>query len=250
MLKEQKERVVEQLAQRHRDNAIPCDSIWLDIEYMDGYRVFTWDTDAFPDPAGMLDGLAAKGFRIITIIDPGVKYEPGYPVFDQALARDLLCKTEGRDIYIGQVWPGNTAFPDFVKEEARVWWGELNAAHAESGLAGIWNDMNEPATGKIPPTAMRFDDGRSSHERYHNQYALLMAMATTEGLLRAMPDRRPFVLSRAGFAGIQRYSANWMGDNLSRWDHLWLSLPMAMRTSVLRVEPKRASMRALYATYL
>jgi alpha-glucosidase len=219
---------VEQLAQRHRDNAIPCDSIWLDIEYMDGYRVFTWDTDAFPDPAGMLDGLAAKGFRVITIIDPGVKYEPGYPVFDQALARDLLCKTEGRDIYIGQVWPGNTAFPDFVKEEARVWWGELNAAHAESGLAGIWNDMNEPATGKIPPTAMRFDDGRSSHERYHNQYALLMAMATTEGLLRAMPDRRPFVLSRAGFAGIQRYSANWMGDNLSRWDHLWLSLPMAM----------------------
>ena len=219
---------VEQLAQRHRDSAIPCDALWLDIEYMDGYRVFTWNTETFPDPAGMLERLATKGFRVITIIDPGVKYEPGYPVFDQALARDLLCKTEGGDIYIGQVWPGNTAFPDFVREEARVWWGELNAAHAQSGLGGIWNDMNEPATGMIPPTAMRFDGGRSSHERYHNQYALLMAMATSEGLLRAMPDRRTFVLSRAGFAGIQRYSANWTGDNLSRWDHLWLSLPMAM----------------------
>jgi alpha-glucosidase len=176
----------------------------------------------------MLDRLAANGFRVITIIDPGVKYEPGYWVFDQALARDVLCKTEGGDIYIGQVWPGNTAFPDFVREEARVWWGELNAGHTQSGLAGIWNDMNEPATGSIPPTAMRFDNGRSSHERYHNQYALLMAMATTEGLLRAKPDGRTFVLSRAGFAGIQRYSANWMGDNVSRWDHLWLSLPMAM----------------------
>ncbi|MBJ7600321.1 MAG: alpha-glucosidase [Candidatus Nephthysia bennettiae] len=219
---------VEQLARRHREEAIPCDALWLDIEYMDGYRVFTWDTEAFPDPAGMLDRLAAKGFRVVTIIDPGVKFEPGYRVFDQALARDVLCKTEGGDVYIGQVWPGNTAFPDFVREEARSWWGELNAAHVESGLAGIWNDMNEPATGMIPAAAMRFDSGRSSHERYHNQYALLMAMATTEGLLRAMPDRRTFVLSRAGFAGIQRYSANWMGDNLSRWDHLCLSLPMAM----------------------
>jgi alpha-glucosidase len=176
----------------------------------------------------MLARLAANGFRLITIIDPGVKYEPGYRVFDQALERDLLCRTEGGDIYIGQVWPGNTAFPDFVREDARTWWGELIAAHAQSGVAGIWNDMNEPATGRIPPTAMRFDKGRSSHERYHNQYALLMAMATAEGLLRAMPDARTFVLSRAGFAGIQRHSANWMGDNLSRWDHLWLSLPMAM----------------------
>src|ERR1700716_3980695 len=159
---------VERIARRHRENAIPCDALWLDIEYMDGYRVFTWDPEAFPDPAGMLDRLAANGFRVITIIDPGVKYEPGYWVFDQALERDLLCKTEGGDIYIGQVWPGNTAFPDFVTEEARTWWGQLNAAHVQSGLAGIWNDMNETATGNVPPTAMRFDGGRSSPQRYHN----------------------------------------------------------------------------------
>jgi len=218
---------VEGIAQRHRDNGIPCDALWLDIEYMDGYRVFTWNTTSFPDAPGMLKRLEDKGFRVITIIDPGVKHDPGYWVYDQAVERDVLCKTEGGDIYIGQVWPGDTAFPDFATEEARDWWGELNAAHVASGLAGIWNDMNEPATGNIEPGAMRFAKGQQSHERYHNQYALLMAMGTTQGLLKAMPGKRTFVLSRAGFAGIQRYAANWMGDNLSRWDHLWLSLPMA-----------------------
>jgi alpha-glucosidase len=218
---------VEEIGRRHRAAAIPCDALWLDIEYMDGYRVFTWNTESFPDVAGMLAGLADDGFRVITIVDPGVKYEPGYWVFDQALERDVLCRTEGGDVYIGQVWPGDTAFPDFVTEEGRAWWGKLNAEHVRSGLAGIWNDMNEPATGNIPPDRMRFDRGRASHERFHNQYGLLMAMGTMAGLREAMPDLRTFVLSRAGFAGIQRYAANWMGDNLSRWDHLWLSIPMA-----------------------
>jgi len=226
------EETVEQLAERHREHDIPCDALWLDIEHMDGYRVFTWNADAFPDVAGMLDRLAERGFRLITIVDPGVKYEPGYHVFDEALARDVLCRTEAGEIYVGEVWPGATAFPDFVTEEAREWWGELSAEHVRSGLAGIWTDMNEPATGSIPPTSMRFGRGRYSHERYHNQYALLMAMGTTAGLLRAMPERRTFVLSRAGFAGIQRYAANWMGDNVSRWDHLWLSIPMGMGLGV------------------
>jgi alpha-glucosidase len=217
---------VEEIGRRHRDGDIPCDALWLDIEYMDGYRVFTWDTDSFPDAPGMLKRLSEQGFRVITIIDPGVKYEPGYEVFDQGLERDVFCRTEGGDIYIGQVWPGNTAFPDFATEEARAWWGELNAAHVKSGLAGIWNDMNEPATGEIPSNTMRFDHGRASHERYHNQYALLMAMGTREGLLSSMPGQRTFILSRAGFAGIQRYAANWMGDNLSRWDHLLVGITM------------------------
>src|SRR4051794_11133861 len=219
---------VEDVGRRHREQAVPCDALWLDIEYMDSYRVFTWDAEAFPDPAGMLARLAERGFRVITIVDPGVKHEPGYGVFDEAVERDVLCRTEGGDLYIGQVWPGNTVFPDFVTEEARAWWGELNAAHVESGLAGIWNDMNEPATGVIAPDRMRFGHGRFSHERYHNQYGLLMAMGTVDGLQRAMPQQRTFVLSRAGFAGIQRYAANWMGDNQARWDHLWVSIPMAM----------------------
>lgn len=219
---------VEALATRHRQKGIPCDALWLDIEYMDGYRVFTWNDKTFPDPKAMLSRLNEQGFRVITIIDPGVKVEPGYPIFDEALKRDVLCVTEGGDLYIGQVWPGKTAFPDFFTPEARDWWGELNAAHVQSGLAGIWNDMNEPATGDIQPDAMRFDRGRASHARGHNQYGLLMAMATVDGLRRAMPDKRTFVLSRAGSAGIQRYAANWMGDNCSRWDHLEVSVPMAL----------------------
>jgi len=218
---------VERIAQRYRDDDFPCDSMWLDIDYMDGYRVFTWDQERFPDPERMLKSLSANGFRTISIVDPGVKFEPGYDVFDDGLARDVFCKTEGGDTYIGQVWPGNTAFPDFATPDARAWWGDLNARHVESGLAGIWNDMNEPATGEIPWRDMLFDRGRVSHERLHNQYALLMAMGTLEGLRTARPDVRTFILSRAGFAGIQRYAANWMGDNQARWDHLAVSVPMA-----------------------
>ena len=217
---------VEAIGRRHRDEGIPCDVLWLDIEYMDGYRVFTWDEERFPDPAGMLDRLRELGFRVITIIDPGVKREPGFWVFEEGQAREVFCLTEGGDTYIGQVWPGDTAFPDFVTEDARAWWGELNAAHVRSGLAGIWNDMNEPATGSIPADRMRFGRGAHSHERYHNQYALLMAMGTVAGLRESMPELRTFVLSRAGFAGIQRYAANWMGDNQARWDHLALTITM------------------------
>lgn len=218
---------VEALGARHRELGVPCDALWLDIEYMDGYRVFTWDEERFPDAPGMLRRLDEAGFKVITIIDPGVKYEPGYAVYDEALERNVLCRTEGGDVYVGEVWPGDTAFPDFATEEGRAWWGELNAEHVQSGLAGIWNDMNEPATGVVPPGRMLFDRGRASHERFHNQYALLMAMGTVEGLRSAMPELRTFVLSRAGFAGIQRYAANWMGDNQARWDHLWVSIPMA-----------------------
>ena len=223
---------IEGLAARHRDERVPLDVLWLDIEYMDGYRVFTWDEERFPDPPGMLDRLAEHGVRLVTIIDPGVKHEPGYAVFDEALERDVLCRTEGGGIYLGQVWPGATAFPDLASPEGRAWWAERTAAHVASGVAGIWNDMNEPATGVIPPDRMRFDRGRAPHERFHNQFALLMAMATVDGLRDAAPGRRPFVLSRAGSPGIQRYAANWMGDNLSRWDHLWMSMPMAMGLGV------------------
>ncbi|MDQ4503592.1 TIM-barrel domain-containing protein [Sinomonas sp. ASV322] len=218
---------VEAIAARLRREGLPCDALWLDIEYMDGYRVFTWDGERFPDPEGFMARLDAEGYRLISIVDPGVKAEPGYEVYDDAVQQGVLCRTEGGDIYIGQVWPGNTAFPDFATEEARAWWGELNAHHVQSGLAGIWNDMNEPATGVISPLGMRFGKGEHSHERFHNQYALLMAMGTTQGLLSAMPDKRTFILSRAGSPGIQRYAANWMGDNLANWDHLRVSIPMA-----------------------
>lgn len=218
------------LAKHMRADEIPCDVLWLDIDYMNGYRVFTWNKAIFPDVPGMLKKVKKDGFRVITIIDPGVKFESGYAVYDEGAKKNLFCKTDSGQTYIGQVWPGRTAFPDFVKPETRAWWGRLNAEHVASGLAGIWNDMNEPATGAVDCLPMRFDrDGKNwPHERYHNQYAMLMAMGTVEGLLKANPEARTFVLSRAGFAGIQRYAANWMGDNMSRWEHLAMSLPMAM----------------------
>ena len=152
---------------------------------MHGYRVFTWDPDACPDPQAMLAVLREKAFRVITIIDPGVKYELGYAVFDEARAADLLCRTQAGEIYAGQVWPGRTAFPDFSLPAARAWWGRLNAGHVQSGLAAIWNDMNEPATADIPPDAMNFAGGTVPHAQFHNQYATLMAMGTVEGLLTA-----------------------------------------------------------------
>ncbi|MFM5968403.1 MAG: TIM-barrel domain-containing protein, partial [Micrococcales bacterium] len=223
---------VERLVAKYREVDVPLDTFWLDIDYMDGYRVFTWNKERYPDATAMLKRLKAQGVRVITIIDPGVKLDPGYEVYDDGLKNQVFAITEGGDTYIGQVWPGDTAFPDFANEKARAWWGQLNAEHVKSGLAGIWNDMNEPATGEIDPMRMRFDRGQFSHERFHNQYAMLMAMGTTEGLLKAMPELRTFVLSRAGSAGIQRYAANWMGDNMSRWDHLWLSIPMGAGLSI------------------
>lgn len=215
-------------AKTYREKNLPCDSFWLDIDHMEGYRVFTWNSKLFPRPTEMLSSLKEMGFRCVTIIDPGVKHEPGYSVFDSGLAKGVFCRTDSGAVYQGQVWPGRTAFPDFVNPDARSWWGDYNAKHVEFGLAGIWNDMNEPATGDIPPYGMRFGSGRYSHEAYHNAYALLMAMGTVEGLRKAMPDKRTFVLSRAGSAGIQRYAANWLGDNMSRWDHLEMSVTMSL----------------------
>ena len=222
------------IGRAYRERKIPCDVLWLDIGYMNGFRVFTWDSDKFPDVPAMIAQMKADKLRLVTIIDPGVKAESGYSVFDEGRAKNLFCKTEAGQLYVGQVWPGRTVFPDFVRPDVRAWWAELNRRHVESGVAGIWIDMNEPATGDVEPFAMRFDRDASNHahERYHNQYALLMAMSTHRGVSAANPGLRCFILSRAGFAGIQRYAAQWLGDNVSDWDHLRMSIPMAMAMGI------------------
>ena len=222
------------LARAYRERNIPCDALWLDIEHMEGHRVFSFHRERFPEPERTFETLAADGFRVITIVDPGVKLEPGNAIFDEGKARNLFCKTESGGLYEGRVWPGRTVFPDFVKEETRAFWAELVRAHAERGVAGIWNDMNEPATGVIEPFSMRFDrDGANDpHERWHNQYALLMALATRDGLLAARPRERPFVLSRAGSAGIQRVAAQWLGDHSATFEHLAMGVPMSLGLSI------------------
>jgi alpha-glucosidase len=218
------------LGREYRRRGIPCDALWLDIEHMDGFRVFSFHPERFPEPERTFDALKKDGFRTVTIVDPGVKREPGEPVFDAGVRGNHFCKTESGRLYEGRVWPGRTVFPDFVREETREFWCELVQRHAERGVAGVWNDMNEPATGAVEPFGMRFDRDREDypHERFRNQYALLMALATHAGLLAARPDERPFILSRAGSAGIQRVAAQWLGDHSSSFAHLGMGLPMAL----------------------
>ncbi|MDX1656877.1 MAG: glycoside hydrolase family 31 protein, partial [Candidatus Competibacteraceae bacterium] len=204
---------------------VPVSALWHDIDYMDGYRLFTWDLEDFPSPARLGEVLKGSDIHSVTIVDPGVKLDPGYAVYDDGMANDVFCKTEsGRD-YVGRVWPGDTVFPDFSLPAVREWWAEHLAAFVqESRIDGLWLDMNEPATGYSAEELMRFEGGRVPHDRYHNQYGLLMAMASRQALDNLDPDRRPFILTRAAWAGIQRYSALWTGDNVSSWKHLRMAI--------------------------
>jgi alpha-glucosidase len=229
---------VREIARLFREREIPCDAIWLDIDYMDAYRVFTWDKDRFPDPATMTADLAADGFKLVTIVDPGVKVDGGFPVYNQGAEQGYFCKNPDGSVFVGKVWPGPSAFPDFLQAGTRQWWGDwLNEAYLENGVAGIWNDMNEPANQArnernektLPYQVRQGEDGRQvPHKDVHNAYGFRMGQATYEGLRRHRPDRRPFILTRSGYAGIQRYAAVWTGDNYSWWEGLLDSIPTCL----------------------
>jgi alpha-glucosidase len=223
------ERVLE-VAERYRREELPCDAIYLDIHYMDGYRLFTWDRKRFPDPRGMAEKLRSKGFRLVAIVDVGIKLDPLYPAFREGVLGDYFVKKPNGDLYVGRVWPGLCAFPDFTKPEVREWWGRQLKALVDEGVEGIWLDMNEPSVFDVPTKTVDEDAVHASgpHAKVHNVYALLEAQATYEGLLKLRPNRRPFILTRAGFAGSQRYAAKWTGDNTSDWEHLWLQIPMLL----------------------
>jgi len=229
-----------ELAQEFRRRQIPCDVIHLDIDYMRGYRVFTWSPERFSDPAKLVSDLAQAGFKTVTIIDPGVKYEPEghYPVFDQGVEQDYFVRKADSQLFHGYVWPDKAVFPDFLRPEVRQWWGDLHQSLTRIGVAGIWNDMNEPSISDRPfgddgdKIAFPLDapqgpvDEPTNHAETHNLYGLTMARACCEGLERLRSSERSFVLTRSGFAGIQRWSSVWMGDNQSLWEHLEMSLPM------------------------
>lgn len=228
------DKLVEHIADQYRAHDLPLDVIHLDIHYMDGYRVFTWDKSRFPDPAALARRLGAQGIRLVTIIDPGVKYQPegGYGVYDEGAKKDFYLKQTDGSVYVGEVWPGKAVFVDYTKEDARRWWGEQHRALTAAGVAGIWTDMNEPADFRDPSGKLheniRFDD-LGQHTPYNglrNTFALNMARATYEGLQRLQPDRRPFVITRAGYAGIQRYAVKWTGDNNATFASLSLNVPM------------------------
>lgn len=232
----------------YRARDLPLDVVHLDIDYMDGYKVWTWDRGRYPDPAALARDVAAEGVRLVTIVDPGVKAVPDYPVYQEARERDYLVKFDRGDHLIGEVWPDPAAFPDFSREDVQRWWAELHKPFIEAGIAGIWNDMNEPACFSLGPTrgvpgpmgrrapgigtmegnTLPYDarHGDKRHVEVHNVYGLGMARASFEGQRQHAPERRPFVLTRAAYAGVQRYAAVWTGDFSSHWSHLEASIPM------------------------
>ena len=241
---------VREVAREFRNRRIPADVMWMDIDYMDAFRIFTFDPATFPDPAALNRDLAAIGFRNVWMIDPGVKVEQGEGVtriFDDGNAQDVWVKDAAGNVYEGNVWPGACRFPDFTSPRVRGWWASFYRDFAARGVDGVWNDMNEPAVFDVASKTMPEDNRHTGdpamvdwtgqpqgsraaglHERYHNVYGMEMARGTREGMQAAVPDRRPFVLTRAGFLGSHRHAATWTGDNVARWEHLAASIPMVL----------------------
>ncbi len=222
-----------EVVREYRTRGIPLDVLYADIDYMDGYRVFTWNSETFPDPEGLLADLKADGVRVVPIVDPGVKKDAAYALFAEGAECGYFVKDKDGLPLVGEVWPGEVCFPDFARAEVRKWWGDWHRGYLDPGIAGIWCDMNEPSlfdspTKTMPLDARHGEDGSLTHDAVHNLYGFWMAQATREGLARLRPDARAFVLTRAGFAGVQRHAAVWTGDNFSLWAHLEMSLPMLM----------------------
>ncbi|WP_028911659.1 TIM-barrel domain-containing protein [Prevotella sp. MA2016] len=227
---------VMEVADKLRSNRIPSDVIWMDIDYMDGYRIFTFDPKGFSNPKKLNDYLHQHNFKSVYMIDPGVKAEEGYFVDDQGTAGDYWVKTKDGKPFVGEVWPGAVHFPDFTRPEVRTWWATLYKDFMAQGVDGVWNDMNEPASFGLPETTMPRDNQHLNgdggipgpHLRFHNVFGMNMVRASRQGLLLANPQKRPFILSRSNFLGGHRYAATWTGDNLSSPDHMKLSVPMTL----------------------
>ena len=248
------EQEVRDIAAQFRARNHACESLWLDIDHMDGFRTFTWKSESFPDPARMNKEMLEQGFHMIPVINPGIKADRDYFVYQQGLSHGYLCRKQGGDLFMGTAWPDDCNFADFSRSDVRRWWGDLFHGFLEQGIAGSWNDMNEPSQATMmekkyhKPTTKTFSDdvmhfasGEDiigpdgppvSHKFFHNAYGLQMARAMREGTQRFAPDKRPFVLSRSGTAGIQRYSATWTGDNSSWWEHISLAMRMCLNMGI------------------
>ncbi len=230
---------VREVAAKFRELQIPCDAIYLDIDYMDGFRCFTWNRDYFPEPKKMVSDLAADGFKTVVIIDPGIKIDKDYWVYKEAIENDYFCKRADGPYMKGKVWPGECNFPDYTNPAVREWWaGLFKELISEIGVKGVWNDMNEPAVMEVPdktfPMDVRHDyDGNPcSHRKAHNIYGTQMARATYEGVKRFAYPKRPFIITRSAYSGAQRYTSSWTGDNVATWEHLWIANIQMQRMSL------------------
>jgi len=230
---------VREIAQTFRELEIPCDAIYLDIDYMDNYKVFTWNRDYFPDPAALIGDLKKEGFQTIVMVDPGIRVDHDYPVYEEGKEKGYFCTRPDGELMIGPVWPPRCVFPDYTDPEVREWWADLYDEFMNGiKVSGIWNDMNEPAVfeviNKTFPDDIRhdFDGHPCSHKKAHNIYGMQMARASLEGIKKHAPEKRPFLLTRANFSGGQRYAALWTGDNIASWDHLKLANEQCQRLSI------------------
>ncbi|NWF97177.1 MAG: DUF4968 domain-containing protein [Candidatus Thorarchaeota archaeon] len=237
------ERDLLDIAEQFRTRRIPCDTIVLDIEYMNEYRLFTWNPVVFPDPSAFVRKLAKKGFRVMTIIDPGVKVDDSYDMYREGVSKGYFLRRRDGQFYVGIVWPGETVFPDFSRAEVREWFGSKYAGLASCGVSNSsWIDMNEPSNciydglkEEYSMDSVVDSEGRPWEPRLRNVYGLLMANAVFDGLKATHPGQRPFVLTRSGFSGYQRYAATWTGDIHSTWEHLRMSIPMLLNLGLSAV---------------
>lgn len=227
-------RVIE-VCQGFRDRDLPADGIWLDIDTMDGFRSWTWDPVGFSDPSGLVADAGTLGFKVTAIVDPGLKVDPDWDLYRAAIEGGHLLGAGDGTPFEGEVWPGPAVFPDFTRAETREWWGSLAPRLTDHGVRGLWLDMNEPASFQeehgwtLPDGVTAHGEGTATTmAEVHNVYALAEAWATWDGALRAVPGRRPFLLTRAGFAGIQRFAAVWTGDAASSFEALRMTLPMLL----------------------
>lgn len=233
------EKRVKAIATKMRKLKIPCDAIYLDIDYMDGYRCFTWDQKKFPNPKRMVKDLKKQGFKTVVMIDPGIKIDEDYFVYKEAIENNYFCRRPDGPIAKGIVWPGYCHFPDYTHPEVREWWGTLyKDLITKMGVDGVWNDMNEPAlfqveTKTLPEDVMHHYDGHmGSHAKTHNVYGMQMARATFDGIKKLMRGNRTLVITRSGYAGFQRFSSAWTGDNTASWEHIWVADVQCQRLSI------------------
>ena len=225
---------VREIALEFRKRKIPADVLYLDIDYQQDSRPFTINRERFPRFEAMIKDLRDEGFKTVAITDLHIAKLPGYKPYDEGLVGDFFVKNPDGSVYSGKVWPGESVFPDFTRSAVRKWWGTLYADFVEMGVRGFWNDMNEPAVFHYPDRTMPLDtvhdvEGRkTNHREIHNVFGMENARATYEGMLQLQPNIRPFVLTRAAFAGAERYASTWTGDNSSTWNHMRISIPQLL----------------------
>jgi alpha-glucosidase len=225
---------VREVAARLRSERIPCDVIYLDGDYKDKAHPFSVDSKTFPDLPGLLAHLRSLQLRTVMSLDPYLAKNPSDPKYREAVQKGYFVKNREGSVYYGKVWPGEVAWADFAQSRVRHWWGELHRPFLKAGVAGIWDDMNEPAAfyrldKSIPLDKVHQVEARkTSHAEIHNLFGYLNSQATYQGLRRLRPQERPFVLTRSGFAGGGQYAATWTGDNFASWNHMRLSVPQLL----------------------